>query len=173
MKPLGICRKNVKNPKTCKTYSVEFVVFRDEDDCQPLLGLQTSMQMGLVEIKQYNFHRVAAVNIEKNYREVFDGQLRNLPGVTTQQLKPDAVPAIMPNRRIPVVVRLELKEELNRLTRLGVIEPVKKPTPWVSQLVLTRKKKGALRICLDTMNSTKHSCESTTSYLFLRMSSMT
>ena len=38
MKPLGICRKNVKNPKTCKTYSVEFVVFRDEDDYQPLLG---------------------------------------------------------------------------------------------------------------------------------------
>ena len=55
----------------------------------------------------------------------------------------------MPNRRIPVAVRLELKEELNRLTRLGVIESVKKLTPWVSQLVLTRKKNEALRICLD------------------------
>ena len=90
-----------------------------------------------------------AVNIEKNYREVFDGQLRKLPGVTTLQLKPDAVPAVMTSRRIPVAVRLELKEELNRLTKLGIIEPVKKPTPWVSQLVHTQKKKGALRICLD------------------------
>ena len=52
MKLLGIFRKNVKNPKMRKTYSVEFVVFKDEDDCQPLLDLRTSTQMGLVEIKQ-------------------------------------------------------------------------------------------------------------------------
>ena len=71
MEPFGICRKNVKNPKTRKTYSVRFVAFKDEDDCQPLLGLRTSTQMGLVEIKQVNFHRVAAVNIEKNYRSVW------------------------------------------------------------------------------------------------------
>ena len=149
MIPLGICRKNVKNPETRKKYSVEFVKFTDEDDCQPLLGLRTSTQMSLVEIKQQNFHRLAAVNIEKNHRKVYDGQLGKLPGITTLQLKPDAVPAVMPNRRIPVAVRLELNEELNRLTRLGVIESVKKPTPWVSQLVLTRKKNGVLRICLD------------------------
>ena len=111
---------------------MEFVVFKDEDDCQHLLGLRTSTQMGLVEIKQQNFHCVAAVSIEKNYREVFGGQLGKLQGVTTLQLKPGAVPAVMTNRRIPVAVRLALKEELNRLTRLGVIEPVKNPTPWVS-----------------------------------------
>ena len=51
MKPFGICRKNVKTPKTRKIYSVEFVIFKHEDDCQPLLGLRTSTQMGLVEIK--------------------------------------------------------------------------------------------------------------------------
>ena len=127
MKSFGICCKNVKNPKTSKTYSVEFIVFKDEDDCQPPLSLRTSTQMGLVKIKQQNFHRVALVNIEKNYGEVFDGQLGKLPGVTTLQLKPDAVPAVMPNRRIPVAVRIELKEELDRLTKLGVTEPVKKP----------------------------------------------
>ena len=126
MKPLGICRKIVEDPKTRKTYSVEFVVFKDEDDYQHLLGLRTSTQIGLMEMKQQNFHRIAAVNIEKNYRKVFDGQLGKLLGVTTLQLKPDAVPAVMPNRRIPVAVRLDLKEKLNRLTRLGVIEPVKK-----------------------------------------------
>ena len=81
MKPLGICRKNVKNPKMRKTYSVEFVVFKDEDDWQSLLGPRTSTQMGLVEIKQQNFHCVAAVSIEKNYREVFDGQLGKLLSV--------------------------------------------------------------------------------------------
>ena len=45
--------------------------------------------------------------------------------------------------------RLELKEELNRMTRLEVIESVKKTSPCVCQLVLTRKKNEALKICLD------------------------
>ena len=76
--------------------------------------------MGLVGIKQQKFHRVAVVNIEKNYGEVFDGQLEKLPSVTTLQLKLDAVPSVMFDRKIPVMVRLELKEELNRLTILGV-----------------------------------------------------
>ena len=62
----------------------------------------------------------------------------------------------MPNRRIPVAVRLELKEELNRLTRLGVIEPVKNATPWVSQLVLTRKKNGAFMPRLPWTQQSSH-----------------
>ena len=55
---------------------------------------------------------------------MFDEQLGKLPGVTSLQLKPDTFPAVMPYRRLLVVIRLELKEKLNRLTRLGVIEPV-------------------------------------------------
>ena len=111
MKPLGICRKNVKNPKTRKTYPVEFVVFKDENDCKPLLSLRTSTQMVLVEIKQQNFQRVAAVNIEKNYREVFDEQLGKLPGVTTLQLKPDAVPTVMPKLHDSPEAPPELKKK--------------------------------------------------------------
>ena len=42
-------------------YDVEFIVFKENDDCQPILGLQTSEQMHLVKIQNNNFHRVAAV----------------------------------------------------------------------------------------------------------------
>lgn len=65
--------KKNKN-KTQQTYSVEFVIFKDEVDCQPLLSLWASIQMGRVKIKQ-NFHRVAKVSIEKNYKEVATLQL--------------------------------------------------------------------------------------------------
>ena len=116
-----------------RTYSVEFIIFR--------LNLRASTQKGLVEIKQDNFHSIAEDNIGKNYKEVFDEQLRKQLGVTALQLKPDAVP----NRRIPVLVCQELKEEQDRLTRLGVSEPVKKPILWVSQLAITRKN-GALNM---------------------------
>ena len=55
----------------------------------------------------------------------------------------------MPARRIPISVRTKLREELDRLTDLGVIAPVDQPTPWVSQTVITQKKTGELRLCLD------------------------
>ena len=123
--------------------------------------------MGLVKIKRDYFHCVAAVNIRKDYKEAFNGHLGKLQRVTSLQLKLYAVLAVMPNRRIPVAVRIEHKEELNGLTRLGDVEPRKKST-----LVLTRKKNGALRIYLDPMNL-KHSCESTISCPFSRKSFMT
>ena len=59
IKPLGKCRMLLSNPKTETSHDVEFIVFKD-NDCQPILGLQTSEQMHLVKIQDNNFHRVAA-----------------------------------------------------------------------------------------------------------------
>ena len=35
IKPFVVCRKNIKNPLTRGIYSVEFVIFKEEDDSQP------------------------------------------------------------------------------------------------------------------------------------------
>ena len=35
------------------------------------------------------------------------------------------------------------------MVKEGVIAPVTEPTPWVSQSVVTKKKQGGLRICID------------------------
>ena len=35
------------------------------------------------------------------------------------------------------------------VTQLGVIAPVDQPTRWVSQMVASSKKSGAMRICID------------------------
>lgn len=155
VKPMGVCRRLIENPKTQKIYNVEFLIFDDKHRCQPLLGLRASEQMNLVKIKQKNFHRVAAVAVDEDFKEVFDDALGELPGTTTLRLKPDAAPSVMPNRRIPVAARPLLRGELDRLVKLGVIEPVEEPTPWVSQLVLTKKKNGSLRICLDPQELNK------------------
>ena len=44
-----------------------------------------------------------------------------------------------------------MEEELDQLERLGVIEKVTGPTPWVSPLVIAPKPKqpGAIRLCVD------------------------
>ena len=47
----------------------------------------------------------------------------------------------------------KVKDELGRMTTLGVITPVSEPTDWVSSMVSTRKKNTDLiRLCIDPTN---------------------
>lgn len=43
----------------------------------------------------------------------------------------------------------KLKEELQRMVDLNIIEPVEKQTEWVNALVIVSKPNGKLTICLD------------------------
>ena len=52
-------------------------------------------------------------------------------------------------RKFPFGIQERLKEELLRLQKLQLIEPVDRPTPWVSQKAIVVKKDGSLRIYLD------------------------
>ena len=145
--PAGKCRRYVTNPKTKRKYNVEFIICK-EDDCQPILGFAASQQMGLLTIQEENFERVASIRVNE-FPEVFDRQLGKLAGKQTLRLKEDSQPVVMASRRVSVNQRPGLKKELDRLTKLGVIEHVSKPTPWLSQLVVATKKSGAIRICID------------------------
>ena len=55
----------------------------------------------------------------------------------------------MPPRRVPVAVKGKLREELDRLESLGVLEKEDKPTQWVSSMVATQKPSGKVRVCID------------------------
>ena len=48
VKPLGTTRLLVRNPKTKKKYSIEFVVV--PDNLTPLIGARTAQQMGLITV---------------------------------------------------------------------------------------------------------------------------
>lgn len=51
-------------------------------------------------------------------------------------------------RRLPLSVREEVSKEINRLLGDGVIEKID-ASPWVSPIVVTRKKSGEIRVCVD------------------------
>ena len=57
-------------------------------------------------------------------------------------------PVIQPLRRIPLALRDGVSAELQLLLEAGIIEPVD-ASPWVSNLVVAKKKSGALRVCVD------------------------
>ncbi|CAL9702160.1 unnamed protein product [Knipowitschia caucasica] len=57
-------------------------------------------------------------------------------------------------RRLPLSIRKEVSEELSRLLQAGIIEKVD-ASEWVSPLVVGRKRKGGIRLCIDLREPNK------------------
>lgn len=143
---LGTCRHSMRNPLNNRKYNIEFVIVKE--NFTPILGLRASQAMSFITLHDDEFDRVSAISLD-NHKEVFNKTVGNLPGVHTLNVDTSIKPVVMPDRRIPLSVRPKLKAELDKLVVLGVLTPVDEPTPWVSQLVITLKKSGALRVCID------------------------
>ena len=62
-------------------------------------------------------------------------------------------PVIHAPRPLSVPVRNQVKLELGKLERHGIIARVTDLTDWVSSMVRVRKKNGRVRICIDPPNS--------------------
>ena len=54
-------------------------------------------------------------------------------------------PVIQPLRRLLYHTRVKVSEELDRLFKLDIIEPVEGPTPWINLVVAVPKSSGELR----------------------------
>jgi hypothetical protein len=112
--------------------------------------------MGLITVN-YNKFCVAAVEspdviqkAEDQYDDVFEDKIGTLPGDPVRlHCEENCIPKIMPARREPVALREKVKVKLEEMCLAGVLAKVDKPTDWVSQMVVTEKKSGDLRICLD------------------------
>ena len=136
VKPKGEAVLNVKNPKTNTSSEVKFTVVEDSFTC--LLGVSTVQDLGLI-----------TVNREAFIAKVTSDSLGDL-GETTLTVERDAKPKALPSRRIPIAMQKEVKVQLDSLVERGVLVPVEEPTPWVSQMAITRKESdGSLRICID------------------------
>lgn len=103
LKPRGVARLKVKNPKTQKKYSIEFVVV--PDGLTPLTGACTARQMELITVHQDNFvtvpppHKQLCEDIRKI--ETADKLVRrHVPGTVHLQIDENAELSIMPSHRV-------------------------------------------------------------------------
>ena len=80
---------------------------------------------------------------------MFDRPLGTFPDKVHLEEEPNAVRVTIPPRRIPTALKEKFKEELTNHVDEKIISPVDQPTPWVSSVVVTTKKSGALRVCVD------------------------
>lgn len=161
--PLGKAMLHVE--RGGNTHWLRFFVMKSS--VMPILGKSSSIGMRLVQILDCdNIHSITSDipgpptpnplsdPILHQYRDVFN-DLGKLPGEYTIQIKPNAVPVINPPRRLPVSLRSVVKAELDAMVRKQIITQVTEPTPWVSSMVVTQKKDGRVRICLDPQQLNK------------------
>jgi len=63
--------------------------------------------------------------------------------------KENDVTSLLAVQHVPWDLRGQLKTELDRLEKIGVIRRTEEPTGWVNALVIVEKPNGSLRLCLD------------------------
>ena len=88
----------------------------------------------------------------KKYPNLFITDYSQIIGVTAIEhrieLKPGTKPVTQVLRRMGVVQKDALLAEVNKLLRAGFIYPVEN-LEWVSPVVVTPKKNGKWRVCVD------------------------
>lgn len=134
-------------------YPTYFII---SENVLPFLGLNASLQMGLVplskEVRQVSSSIALdfAQQIKTEYSDLFADELGKLPVTYSITLDPEVRPVVRPAHRIPVAMKNRVKAELDRMQELGVITPVSEPTDWVSSMVANYKKdKQETRICIN------------------------
>ena len=119
------------------SHSVLFYIV--ETQSQSVLSGETCENIGL--LKRIN-------SIEQDFPEIFEG-LGCLPGTYHIKIDPNATPVVQPPRRVLITMKDKVKEELQRMEKLGVIQRQIEPTEWVNSIVTGTKSSGQVRICID------------------------
>ncbi len=129
-----------------------------DEDVPSLLGLPSGAALGLFRMTsmsllqyaqddEYNFDGIDAMH---------DEFLQPCQKTVTLKMKENANPVVIPARKVPLALREEVFNELQRMQRLGVISPVDEPRPWCHAMVVARKPNGKLRICIDPRTLNPH-----------------
>ena len=116
-----------------------------------LLSYKTAVALGIVNLHVSNVISEPSPQdkLMTKFPTLFSGigQLRN---VSVQlHIDTSVKPIAQQPQRIPFHIRQKVEDEIQNLAEKGIIEKVDGPTPWVSPLVVTPKKNGDVRICVD------------------------
>ena len=147
-KPLG----TVQLETAYKGRALTVAYYVVEDVKSAILGQNECEALGLLQ-------RIGSCSVTKGdekekqrvldrYTEVFSGigEMREEYDIRTDtKIRPEQ----QPPRKLPFAKLEKLKETLDDLKKDGIITDEPGYTPWVSNLVVTEKKSGELRICLD------------------------
>lgn len=152
---MGTCKLNCKFINRDETL-LEFIVAKGENKCHPtIIGLPTLLKLQLIK----RIETIVELNeksILNEYKNIFNGTGIISNFEYDMKLKENAKGSIASCRKVPVALIESLKSELNKMEKCGIIERVNEPSEWVNPLVITQKKDGKIRICLDPTELNKN-----------------
>ena len=126
-----------------------------EDDLQDLnLGTEQEPQHVKISVHVEGKFKEDLTKLLSEYKDIFAWHYTDMKGVDPHfcmhkiNLKKDAVPVISQRYRMNPNYAKTVKEELDKLLRVGFIYPLEQVT-WLSPIVIVPKKNGKLRICVD------------------------
>ena len=82
--------------------------------------------------------------VVSEFEDVFSGE-----GKLDDKVDKSVRPVVLAVRKVPFAVKELLKQELERLVKMGILEPVDVPTDWISSVVVVKKSNGKIRLCID------------------------
>ena len=141
---IGKC--NLKTKYKNNIYIINFIVVNTRS-C-PILGKYSCEELNLIK-------RVNCINEQINdhplfheFSDIFEG-IGCLPGEYKIELQSNAHPVVHAPRKLPLVLKEQVKSKLEEMQKQGIIAKVEGPTDWVSSMTVVKKANGDLRICLD------------------------
>ena len=84
-----------------------------------------------------------------DYKEIFEGVGKLKDYQVKLHMNPDVPPMAQPVRRTPFSLRDKVKEKIEELIAMDIIESVEGPTPWLSPVVVVPKQNDGIRLCMD------------------------
>ena len=139
---VGKCITSIEHRGT--RFKVQFMVVPGK--APTLLGRNACEKLDLV--RRVEAVQRSAGGMLDEYPDIFQG-LGCLPGEVNIALKEDAVPMVEACRKVPFKMQEPLKEELMKMVKMGIIEPVEEPSDWVNAPHVVYKPNGQLRVCMD------------------------
>lgn len=114
-----------------------------------LMGLDLFTSLGF-SLTDYSGTEILQVSTpwQQQWPALFDGLGILFAFIHQPKVDPTVTPVIQPLRRIPLALRDQVSTELQLLLDAGIIEPIN-ASPWISNLVIAKKKSGGIRVCVD------------------------
>jgi hypothetical protein len=129
----------------------EFVVIKENGGT--LLSSKTAISLGVLKIG-LNIQNVATRKTDDNsdiandFKPLFTGFGKLKGRQVKLSVNPQVKPKAQPVRRTPFGLREKVEKKMQELIDKDIIEPVEKPTEWVSPVVIVPKAKGDIRVCV-------------------------
>ena len=98
---------------------------------------------------------VSTKRILRHHKSVFEGSGLLKDFRLQLHIDKSVTPVQQPIRRVPYHTKCKVENELNRLLKLSLIEPVNGPTSWSNPFVPVPKLDGSIRLCQDMRQANK------------------